>query len=291
MVRDLERAEEIAEEFGAPAWYDSVDDLLGDPEVDVVHVATPVYLHREFVLRAAEAGKHVLCEKPMALNAGEAEEMVRACREAGVVLMVAFVLRFHPGLLVVRDLLGRIGRPVLARTQLLKYTPREPGSWRLDPKLSGGGVLMDIGSHALDLLCFLFGEVEAVWADAANRAFDWPVEDTARVGLRFRGGGFGEIFVSFGVPRMGKFLEVYGTEGSLFVEADPPHTQGWRIEVGDEVREVPSADLYMELVEHFGRVVEGEEEPLAPGETGWYNMKVLNAAYRSAREGRLVSPE
>ena len=244
MVRDLCRAREIAQEFGAPAWYDSVEDLLKDPEVDVVHVATPVYLHREFVVGAARAGKHVLCEKPMALNAREAEEMVRACREAGVVLMVAFVLRFHPGLRVVRDLLGRIGRPVLGRVQLLKLAPREHGSWRLDPELSGGGVLMDIGSHALDLLFLLFGDVKAIWADLGNRAFDWPVEDTARVGLRFMGGCLGEAFLSFGVPRMGRFLEVYGTEGSLFVEADSPHTQGWRIQACEEVREVPPADLY-----------------------------------------------
>ncbi|RKY63066.1 MAG: hypothetical protein DRP99_04795 [Candidatus Latescibacterota bacterium] len=289
MVRDIERAESIARTFGAEAWYDRAEGVLEDPEVDVVHVATPVYLHREFVLKAAEAGKHVLCEKPMAMNPAEAEEMVEACRRAGVVLMLAFVLRFHPGVRALREVLDELGELVLARVQLLKYTPRNQGEWRLDPRLSGGGVLMDIGSHALDLLCFLFGEVEEVWAQVGNREFSWPVEDTAQVGLKFAGGGFGEAFVSFGVPAMGRFLEVYGTKGSAFVEAESPHTQGWRITSGGKVVEVPYADLYRELVEHFSRVVEGREEPLAPGEAGWYNMKVLEAAYISAEEGKKVT--
>lgn len=297
MVRDLEWARKLAEEHGARAYYDRVEDLLADPEVDAVHVATPVYLHRDLVLQAAEHGKHVLCEKPMAMNGAECREMIAACSANGVMLQMGLVLRFHPALRNIREIVrsGQLGMILEARTQLLKWMPRGGNSWRIKPEMAGGGVIMDIGSHAIDLLCYLLGDVAEVIAFTGNRVFGWAVEDTGSVMLRFRDGAWGKVAVSFGVPHAGSFLEVYGTEGTLLVYSDTPHVEGWRVRtyVGGEIKEweAPGVVLYKELVEHFARAVEGTEEPAAPGNVGLRNVEIMEAAYRSAQEKRVVSVE
>lgn len=297
MVRDMERARKLAEEHGARAYYDRVEDLLSDSTVDAVYVATPVHLHRDFVIQAAEHGKHVLCEKPMAMNAAEGREMIAVCSAQGVMLQVGLVLRFHPALRNVREIVGsgQLGMILEARAQLLKWMPRAGDAWRTKPDMAGGGVIMDIGSHAIDLLCYLLGDVAEVMAFTGNRVFGWAVEDTGSVMLRFRDGSWGKVAVSFGVPCAESFLEVYGTEGTLLVYSDTPHVEGWRVRmyIGDEIKEweVPGVVLYTEVVEHFARVVEGIEEPVAPGSVGLRNVEIIEAAYRSAREKRPVAVE
>ena len=255
MVRDKGRARKLAEEHGAQAYYDRVEDLLSDRKVDAVHVATPVYLHRDLVVQAAEQGKHVLCEKPMAMNAGECREMIAACSANGVMLQMGLVLRFHPALREVREIAcsGELGMIVEARTQLLKWMPRQGDSWRIKPEMAGGGAIMDIGSHAIDLLCYLLGDVVEVSAFTGHRVFGWEVEDTGRVMLGFRNGAWGTVSVSFGVPHVESFLEAYGTEGTLLIYSDIHHVEGWRVRmyVRGEMKEweAHGVVLYRELVE------------------------------------------
>ena len=300
MVRDLDRARKLAEEFGAKVGYDSVEALLSDEAVDAVHVATPVYLHREQVIRAAESGKHVLCEKPMAMSSKECREMIAACRANGVELMVCFLLRFHTALRKIKELIasGRLGTIMEARCQLMKWMDRDQDAWRIDPGRSGGGVLMDIGSHTLDLLSTLLGDIVEVSAVLDHRVFGWQVEDTAHVLMRFESGACGQTTVSFAVPHSESFLEVYVTEGTALVYTTTPHVEGWTIRVyadklhpsdeGPKEWSAPSEDLYQAEVEHFARVLAGEELSLAPGIAGLRNLAVIEAAYRSAAEKRVI---
>lgn len=294
MVRDLDRARRLAEEFGAKVGYDSVEALLSDEAVDAVHVATPVYLHREQVIRAAESGKHVLCEKPMAMSSKECRDMIAACRANGVELMVCFLLRFQPALRKIKKIIasGQLGTVMEARCQLMKWMPRDQDAWRIDPERSGGGVLMDIGSHTLDILSALLGDIVEVSAFLDHRVFGWKVEDTAHVLMRFESGAYGRTTVSFAVPHSESFLEVYGTKGTALVYTTTPHAEGWTIRIysdeGPKEWSTPSEDLYQAEVEHFARVLAGEEPSLAPGIAGLRNLAAIEAAYRSAAEKRTI---
>ena len=171
MVRDMERARKLAEEHGARSYYDSVDGVLSDTEVDAVHIATPVYLHCKHVIQAAEHGKHVLCEKPMAMNVDECKSMIDACDQNGVHLEICFLLRFHPYYIKQKQMIadGELGEIIEARTSLMKWYPIEEGLWRRDPTRAGGGVLMDLGPHVIDLLSYLLGDTSKVSAMIDSR--------------------------------------------------------------------------------------------------------------------------
>lgn len=290
MVRDLERAKKLAQEHGAPCYYDSVDGILSNPEVDAVHVATPVYLHCDHVVRAAEHGKHVLCEKPMAMNVDECKRMIDACNRNGVQLEICFLFRFYSCCREIRQLIadGELGEIIEARAAFLKWYPIEEGLWRRDPARAGGGVLMDIGSHSIDLLTYLLGDVSKVAAFVNSRTTKWETEETATVLMQMKSGIHAVVNTSFVVPRSESTLEIYGTKGSVLVAGD----QGWRVRIhlNDSIREEfkPYGSLYTIQVEHFSRCIDGEEVPIAPGIAGLKNIQIISAAYESARTGSIV---
>jgi predicted dehydrogenase len=288
MVRDLERARKLAEEHGVPSYYDSVDGVLTDPEVDAVHVATPVYLHCDHVIRAAEHGKHVLCEKPMAMNVDECRRMMEACHQNGVKLEVCFLLRFHPQYREIKQWIenGDLGEIIQARCSLLKWYPIEEGLWRRDPARAGGGVLMDMGPHAIDLLSYLLGDVSKVTAFIDSRIGGWEVEETATVLMQTKTGVHVIASTSFVIPHGGSMLEIYGSKGTVLITGGKVKTY-----IGDDVREVSGAseNLYTPQVEHFVRYINGKEDPVAPGVAGLRNIQIISAAYESARTGRTAS--
>jgi predicted dehydrogenase len=288
MSRDLERAKRLAQEHGAPFYYDSVDGILSDPEVDVAYVATPVYLHCDQVVRAAEHGKHVLCEKPMAMSVDECERMIDACDQNGVHLEICFLLRFHPRYRRIKQLVadGEFGEIIEARAPFLKWYPMEEGLWRRDPAKSGGGVLMDLGSHSIDLLTYLLGDVSKVVALVNSRTAKWEVEETATVIMQMKSGAHAIVDTSFVVPHNESALEIYGTKGSVLVAGGKAKTY-----IHDSVREEsePSGNVFKARVEHFSRYIEGEEEPVAPGIAGLKNIQIISAAYESARTGKIIS--
>ena len=288
MVRDLERAEKLAKEHGVPFYYDSVDGILSDTEVDAAYIATPVYLHCDHVVQAAERGKHVLCEKPMAMNVDECKRMIDACNENGVHLEICFLMRFHPRNREIKQLIadGDLGEIVQVRIPFLKWYPIEEGLWRRTSARAGGGVLMDVGSHSIDLLTYLLGDVSKVVAFANSRTFRWEVEETTAVLMQMKSGAHAIVDASFAVPHSESALEIYGTKGSILVAGGKT-----KIYVDDSVREesTPSENLYTALVEHFSRCIDGEEEPIAPGIAGLKNIQIISAAYESVRTGRTIS--
>lgn len=290
MVRDLGRARKLAEKYGAPRGYDRVGDLLADPEVDAVYVATPVNHHASQVIAAAEHGKHVLCEKPMALNVEQCREMIAACAAHGVKLMVCFPMRFVPVHQRMREIVqgGELGEIVLARVQLAKWYPLAPAAWRSDPAQAGGGVLMDLGSHLFDFLRFVVGEIQEVSAALSNRTFNLPVEDTAAVRIRFRNGGHGFLDTSFSVFHASNQIELYGTRGTLLrgpAEVAPRLFTA----AGEQLLPAEPVHPYRAEMEHFSRCILEDTEPLSTGGDGLRNVALIQAAYESARTGQAVA--
>jgi predicted dehydrogenase len=287
MVRDLSAAQQLAAEHGATRGVDRVDQLVSDAEVDAVYVSTPVYLHADHVAAAAEAGKHVLCEKPMGRDAGECERIIRACQRAGVHLEVCFVLRGWPIYQQIRRILssGELGRIVEIRAHLAKWMPREPGEWRLDPELGGGGAFMDVGSHYLDLFRFLLGEpVRLAYMDS-SKVFGWGVEESGFALIEFDNGAHGTLSVSCTVPHPDHVLEVYGTEGSLFLGKELRVVRG----SNEEILPAVFPDYYSGLLTHFCQAAAHGLAPLASGHDGLQNIRIIQAAYASARSGTMMS--
>ncbi len=211
--------EDYAERHGVPAWYDDADRLISDPNVTAVYVATPPDTHLEYALRVANAGKPAYVEKPMGRNHHECTAMIEAFETAGLPLFVAYYRRALPRFLKVRELLGAgaIGKPTgVTLTFSQPRHRKESGKlpWRLEAANSGGGLVMDMGSHSVDIVDFLFGPLEFVTGAAWNMTGTSQVED--RVVATFLAGGVpGSASWNFGSAAQEDLLAVDGTDGTI----------------------------------------------------------------------------
>ena len=291
LSRDRERAQRLATEHGAQVHYTTVEELLSDGALDAIYVSTPVYLHCDQVIAAAERGFHVLCDKPMAMNAAECQRMIDACQANGVHLQICFLFRFHSCFQQIKKWVaeGRLGGIVQGRAPFLKPFPIPPGAWRGNPEQGGGGSLMDLGSHGVDLLRYIVGEVSQVSAFCNTVFHGYDVEETGTIMMRFENGAHGFVDTSFAAAGCDLVLEIYGTDGGVWVYND----DGWKIKltVSDESQTVssPFEDLYQYQFEHFARCVTEGEEPIVTGIDGLRTNQILAAAYESDRTGRAVS--
>ena len=231
MRRNGELARDYAQRHGVPRWYDDGAKLIADPEVDAIYVATPPNAHKEYTIAAAAAGKPVYVEKPMALNAGECDAMIAACRAAGVPLFVAYYRRALPRFLKVKELIdtGAIG-DVRAVTITL-YRQYEPPStaaapglapssaallpWRINPAISGGGLFVDLASHTFDLLDFLLGPIARVTGGAGNQAGLYDAEDIVHGAFEFASGVRGTGIWSFNAFGDVDRTEIVGSRGRV----------------------------------------------------------------------------
>jgi predicted dehydrogenase len=284
--RQAEKAEEFGGRFGARHWYASWQELI-QSELDAVYIATPVDLHAEMAVAAAEAGKHVLCEKPMALEVGECDRMLAAARASGVKLGVAYYRRFYPILERVKALLrsGVIGAPVAAQADAFEAFdpgPDHPRRWIVERGRSGGGPMFDFGCHRLEVFLNLFGDVAEVRGVAAQVALSRSVEDTAVAVLRFEAGPVATVRVTHATSESRDTLEVHGRKGSILV----PRLNGAELLIragGKETVELhpPPANLHAPLVAQFVRAVIGSEAPAVDGETGREVNRLLAAVLAS----------
>jgi xylose dehydrogenase (NAD/NADP) len=295
--RDPARAQAVAAELGIPRAHGSYEALLADPEVDAVYVGLPNGLHPEWSVRAAEAGKHVLCEKPAARTRADAERMAAAAGRAGVILMEAFMYRLHPQHARVLELIreGTIGEPVFVRATFcfaMARERREAGDVRLLEALLGGA-LMDVGCYAVNAARYLFG-AEPVEVAALERRDPVFGVDTAFAGtLRFPGDRLAQIDGSFDAAGTQRY-EVAGPGGTIqleraFLPGDGAATV--RITAGGQTRveEIPGADQYALEADHVARSVRAGRL-LPPAEDGVLQAAVIEALYHSAAGGRAVSP-
>src|SRR5215204_3228330 len=220
MRRNGDLAADYARRNNVPRWYDDADELINDPEVDAVYVATPPDSHAEYVLRVARAGKPVYVEKPMARTALECEDMLSACDEAGVGLFVAYYRRALPRFVTVKELLdsGRIGqlRSVSIRNERpVPVGEADQEGWRVDPEISGGGHFVVLGSHILDLLDWLLGPVTHTAGVATNRGGRYPAEDLVTGVFSFRSGVEGVGVWNYDSFQHQDQIEIIGTAGAL----------------------------------------------------------------------------
>jgi predicted dehydrogenase len=215
MRRDAALAEDYARRHSVPRWYSDAQQLIEDPEVDAVYIATPPAYHKEYTIKAAKAGKPVYVEKPMAMNTAECEEMLEACRQAEVPLFVAYYRRALPRFRKVKELLasGAIGQVRFVTTMHLGQFKKN--SWRVQPEISGGGLFVDVASHTLDLLDDLFGPIASVRGFADNQGHHYEAEDIVTGAYEFESGVYGAgtwCFTSY--EDMDK-NEIIGSKGKI----------------------------------------------------------------------------
>lgn len=315
-VMDVDRGvtDEVAITSGAKAYY-TESDLLADPDVQAVYIATPVYLHHKQVLQAAAAGKHILVEKPLALDVEQGEEMVVACRNAGVYLVEGYMMKHHALHVQAKDLVarGEIGSVVSARAQLSCWYPDIPGAWRQDPSLGGGGALMDMATHCYDLLEFVIGSpIQEVFAFTDTLTHRYPVDDSSTTLLKFENGAQGTVEAFFNVPDSAgqDRLEIYGNKGSIQGECTigqmptgkmvaylSDDSKGYDAEQSKDsldvkVREIAfePVNMYATEIDLLSQCIESGTAPnMNTGEQGLHILKVAKAAYESSKTGCKVA--
>jgi len=300
---------EVAGQFGAHPAKD-IQELL-NAEIDAVYIASPVHMHAEQLEVCAKAKKHVLCEKPLGLNVKEAEKMSGICKKEGVLLGIGLMMRFfaqhQEALKLVRE--GKLGKPVYGRAQLSCWYPPMEGAWRQDPGTGGGGSLIDMGSHCIDLLEMFMGKVKTVSCYINNSVQSYKSEDSAIVSLLFENGAMGTVDAFFCIPDNSSknILELYGSKGSILArgtlgqgeagemvayleDEDTGYDAGQqRNKQADLVIDPEPVNMYRAEIEEFGRAVLENRDPANSAASGLRNQKLLAACYRSARTGRIVS--
>ena len=277
---------QFAKEHGVSRTYADWRDLLRDQEVDAVYLATPVSLHAEQTIAAAEAGKHVLCEKPMSTDQGSCQRMLEAARANGVRLGVAYYRHHYPVIARVREILrsGEIGDPVIAHAQAFEpFNPSadHPRAWLLRKSASGGGPMADFGCHRIEVLLDLLGPVRATRGFPSNARFkDREVEDTCVAHLGFESGAQALISVTHAAHERRDSLEIVATRGSVLV---PVLNKGLlRIIAASgasEEQHPPHPNLHQPLVEDFVAAVAKGRDPAVTGETGLEVQKLLDSIY------------
>jgi predicted dehydrogenase len=279
----------FAASVGASRWYTDWHELLADREIDAVYIATPVHLHAEQTIAAAEAGKHVLCEKPMALTAAECEPMIAACHANRVTLGVAYYRHFYPAVLRARDILasGEIGRAVVAHINAFERfnpTPDHPRYWFVKAAQAGGGPMMDFGCHRLEVLLHLFGRVEHVTGSTANVVFEREVEDTAAAILQFEHGPCATVTVTHAAMEPQDTLDIFCTDGSLHIGTLNAGDLRVMTAAGERVEtHPPAANLHAPLVEDFVNAVSNGRQPAVSGGIGRRVAELEDAIYASLR--------
>jgi predicted dehydrogenase len=275
--------------------YENFDTIKDNPEVDVVYIVLPNGMHAEYTIRAAKAGKHVLCEKPMANTVEECQSMIDTCKAEGRKLMIAYRLRYEPltrkaiELAQSPDAIGQM-KSITAEAG---FNIGDPTQWRLNRKLAGGGSMMDIGIYALQAARYLSGqepvEISAISYSTPDDPRFKEVEETVTFQMKFESGVVASCVSTYGFG-CNRF-RVYGTRGQI--ESDPflsyqgNHLFQTRGRQRQELQIEPANHFASEM-DHFAQCVLGGENPLTPGEEGMRDVKYLMAVYESARTGKSI---
>lgn len=302
---DMQILRDVGERYGVNDRYSDWRELVAREDIDVVSVCTPNYLHTEQTIAALKAGKHVLCEKPMATSVPDAQAMIRASEESGKKLFVGFTHRFMNHNVKAKEMVdaGIIGEPYIMRIRFSHDGPYKSWSaktdWFFDPQRAHGGALLDMGIHAIDLMRWFFGEVTAVTATCGTYVKDIAVEDTAVLTLEFGPKKIGYIEVGWSTKPGAIGFELYGTEGTLINDYSTPlrlyleqgqakvfavddYAAGWT-----EITDCQGGGWDTEI-EAFVQSILEDRLISTGGEAGLAAVAVAEAAYESARLGKRI---
>ena len=311
MEVDLPFAQRLCEKHNAPHAYGNAKELLASSEVDAVYIASPVACHMEQILAAADAGKHILVEKPVALSAKEAEEAAEYCEKKGVKLAAGFMMRFASAHKKMKELVaqGKLGDVVTASGQFTCWYPEIEGAWRQIKSLSGGGALIDMGVHVIDILQYILGSrIIRVGALAETKTFSYEVDDSASLLVCFENGAYGNINANFNIPdEAAKWrIEFYGTRGRIIGDRTIGQVEGGEVDAlftagdagydavqdektaGSESFDFEPGNMYAKEIESFGESVLSGKPLVSPASEAVYVQRVAEAAYESAMSGRFI---
>ncbi len=299
MSSNAARAIDYAGANGIASATDRLDALLERDDIDAVYISTTNELHRDQALAAARAGKHILCEKPLALALADAHAMVDAAKAAGVVFATNHHLRNAGAHRAMRAAIaeGRIGRPLAARVFHAVYLPPFLQGWRINQPEAGGGVILDIAVHDADTLRFVLGdEPESVQALTQSAGMgESGLEDAVMTIAEFRSGLIAQTHDAFTAKYAGTGFEVHGTEGSLIARdvmtQKPIGSVVLRSEAGEQVIDFDRGDLYVRALGAFHGAVRGEGAPAATGEDGIRSLAFGLAVAEAAKTGTRVAVE
>src|SRR5437867_12490971 len=298
----------VAKQFGAIA-AESLEALLAS-DIDAVYIASPVQAHLPQVLASARSDKHILCANPLGRSVAEAEEMLAACKQANVQFGVAFMMRFQTQHQAAAKMIqqGKLGQPVYARAQLSCWYPPVAKAWRQNPALGGGGSLIDMGSHCIDLLEMFFGAVKKVSCFTNNTVQAYASEDSAAVLLHFANGALGTVDSFFCIQDNSSknALELYGSKGSIlatgtigqgsqgemtaYLQSDDSAyapQQNRSFDQGQSISPEPQ-NIYRAEVEAFSQaLLDSKPNPLS-AQAGLRSQQILAACYESAESGNAI---
>ncbi len=290
--RRLERAEATARELAIPRAYGAYETLLDDADIDAVYIPLPNSLHREWTIRAAQKGKHVLCEKPLALTPADCDEMIAACQSQSVYLMEAFMYRFHPQTEKVQELIrqGVVGELRMIRSAFT-FAVSRPNDIRLQKAL-GGGSVMDVGCYCINVARFLFQDEPTEALAAAVFGAESEVDETLGAVLRFPGDRLAVFDCSLRTNRR-EMYEVVGTKAAIEVPvAFIPRELDANIHIARgrerETLTVPGTNEYRLMVEHFADCVQNGIAPRFAPTDARANLRVIEAVLAAARTNRSI---
>ena len=313
MDTNFEAAKKVKEDFNAKYAFSTVEELLSVEEIDAVYIATPVFCHFEQVKAAAKAKKHILLEKPMGLSVEESTAIAELCKEEGVKLGVGLMMRFSSYHQEMKKLIenGAIGNIVSMRAQLTCWYPEIPGNWRQDKTKSGGGALMDMGIHCIDLLQYISGtKAKTVGCFAQNLTFDYSADDSASVLMKMDNGATAYVDSNFNIPDDAAKcrLEFYGTKGSILAEGTISQVECGKVEITSSddtlgynaqqnredgnrsyLMEVETGNMYEKEISSFANAILNDTEPEITAEDGIFVQKVVENAYASSDKNCFIN--
>ncbi len=284
-------AADLAKEANCPS-YDSHQAMFAGAEIDALIICTPPVTHLEIALAAIKQGINVLCEKPLSIDSLSARKMLKASQKEGVLLTMASKFRYVEDVIKAKDLVasGAIGEIVLFENA---FTSRVDMSsrWNSDPKISGGGVLIDNGTHSVDITRYFLGSLAKVQVVEGKRIQELSVEDTVRIFIKSNGGVMGNIDLSWSINKeLDYFLRIYGSEGTISV--------GWQ---ESKYRQSPQDDwvvfgtgynkiqAFQSQIDNFSRTILGQEQLLITAEDALASVEAIEAAYAALQQSKWTS--
>lgn len=299
------RAKRIAKQFDVKTYFTDYSELLEQEEIDAVSICTPNHLHREQAIAAAGAGKHILLEKPMAMNIKECDEILRVCKKADVKLMIGANVKFDPLNQKVKNIIdeGIIGKIFHITSHLAFGGPYEAwpsvSEWFFDEDKVGGGCLIDLGSHTFDFFRWIAGDVSSVCAIGGSIRGKGKGEDNVMVLLTFKNNALGEFDASWTYKGVLQSTEILGSEGGIFIGQPPssvsiytekkiPDTLRGTIQLQTPITAAEILAFTKKKIVNFVDAIVEDEDPMVTGEDGRAAVEIVQAGYESMRTGKKI---